>query len=161
MPLKLIGAGFGRTGTMSVKRALEQIGFGPCYHMHEVFRNPHHVEQWERALRGEAMDWEALLGEFRSSVDWPAAHYWRELAAAYPSAPVLLTVRDSDAWYESARATVFRMVPSRATTDVGRAQLVMAEQLFERVFGGRLDDRAHCIAVYERHNAEVQRALGG
>ena len=162
MTLQLIGAGFGRTGTMSVKRALEQLGLGPCYHMHEVFQHPEHVEQWERAGRGEAVDWDALFGEFRATVDWPAARFWRELAAAYPQARVLLTVRDAEDWYRSAHGTVFQMDPPRATTSIGRAQLEMAQRVvFDATFGaGRRDDRAHCIDVYLRHNAEVQRALG-
>ena len=162
MPLKIIGAGFGRTGTMSVKRAVEQLGCGPCYHMHEVFLHPEHIELWNRAGRGELRDWEEIFADFPVTVDWPAAAFWRELAAAYPQARVLLTVRDADAWYRSASSTIFRMMdPARATTEIGRAQLEMAQTLLaERAFGGRLDDRDHCIDVYRRHNAEVQRTLG-
>jgi hypothetical protein len=161
MSLQIIGAGFGRTGTLSVKLALEQLGFGPCYHMMEVFHRPPHIELWNRARRGEKVDWEALFAGFTSAVDWPAAYFWRELVQVYPQARVLLTVRDPDAWYESARETVLRVDPSIATTDVGRAQLAMAGRIVsEGTFGGRVDDRAHCIDVYLRHNTQVQRALG-
>ena len=40
MALKVVGAGFGRTGTLSLKTALERIGFGPCYHMMRSFFAP-------------------------------------------------------------------------------------------------------------------------
>ena len=161
MSLQIVGAGFGRTGTLSAKLALEQLGLGPCYHMHEVFRRPEHIPVWERASRGEAVDWHRLFADFRSTVDWPATYFWRELVRAFPAARVLLTVRDPDAWYESARETVFRVDRSLATTDVGRAQLAMAERVVQQgTFGGRLDDRAHCIDVYVRHNEEVRQVLG-
>ena len=73
MTLEVIGAGFGRTGTMSLKVALEELGFGPCYHMKELFRNPEHMGQWRAAMRGDPVDWERVLGDYRATVDWPGA----------------------------------------------------------------------------------------
>lgn len=61
MSLRVIGAGFGRTGTMSLKVALEQLGFGPCYHMVECLpKGPEHYRLWEEAVAGKA-DWDAIF----------------------------------------------------------------------------------------------------
>ena len=80
MPLKVIGAGFGRTGTLSLKNALEKIGFGPCYHMMEVFNHPEHIAMWHGLAFGKGMDWNLLFKDFQSTVDWPACNFWRELS---------------------------------------------------------------------------------
>ena len=84
MPLEIIGAGFGRTGTNSLKLALEHLGFGPCHHMFEVRDNPELLPDWEAAARGEAVDWDKVFEGYRSQVDWPGARYWRELARISP-----------------------------------------------------------------------------
>lgn len=160
MTLRLIGAGLGRTGTHSTKLALERIGFGPCYHMVEVFKNPDHIPIWERATDGLDVDWDALFAGYPSTVDWPAAKFWRTLADVYPEAKVLLTIRDADAWYESASKTIFLIDQRVVTTEVGANQLRMAMKLIQSTFPKGLDNRAHCIDVYNRHNDEVVRALG-
>ena len=79
MNLEVIGASFGRTGTMSMKAALEELGFGPCYHMSELFRHPEHIGQWRAAMRGEPVDWERVLGDYRATVDWPGRTFSGEL----------------------------------------------------------------------------------
>jgi len=160
MTLRLIGAGLGRTGTLSAKQALERLGFGPCYHMVEVFKNPAHIPVWERAAEGHAVDWDALFEGYAATVDWPAAKFWRTLAEKYPDAKVLLTVRDADRWYASAANTIFRMDERVITTDVGRLQIEMARKLVGATFPNGFQDRAHCIDVYRRHNEEVERTLG-
>ena len=96
MPLEVIGAGLGRTGTLSLKVALEELGFGPCYHMIELFGHPEHVELWEAASEGKPVDWEGLFGGYRATTDWPACSFYRELMQRYPDARVILTVRDPD-----------------------------------------------------------------
>src|SRR5579884_3535914 len=106
--LKIIGAGFGRTGTLSVKAALEELGFGPCYHMIEVFQHPDHLLQWEAATRGEAIDWRKLLEGYQAAVDWPACSFYKQLMEIYPDAKVLLTVRDPEKWYESVISTIYQ-----------------------------------------------------
>src|SRR5690349_1451752 len=107
MPLKVIGAGFGRTGTASLKDALDMIGFGPCYHMREVFDHPEHVPYWQAAVDGTLTSWEPILGNYNSTCDWPACTYYEELMALNPDAKVILTVRDPEKWYESALATIY------------------------------------------------------
>ncbi|MER6946634.1 sulfotransferase family protein [Nonomuraea sp. NPDC000554] len=99
--LKVIGAGFPRTGTSSMKAALERLGFGPCYHMFEILTHPEHVERWLPAASGEPLDWEQVFAGYQSAQDWPASGFWREQAAAYPEAKVVLTVRDPQRWYVS------------------------------------------------------------
>lgn len=106
MALEVIGAGFGRTGTKSLKAALEELGFDPCYHMSELFGHPEHVELWEAAARGKSIDWNRLLGGYRSTTDWPACSFYEELMQSYPDAKVILTLRDPNRWYESAYNTV-------------------------------------------------------
>jgi len=159
MPLQVIGAGFGRTGTMSLKAALEQLGLGPCYHMLELIQDPSRTRYWQAALDGEVVDWEAVFAGFRSAVDWPTAHFWREIAAAFPDAKVILTLRDEDKWYKSISSTIFQVMnsprdevePERMATRAMNRQLIL-----DTVFGGNIDDRDAVLATYRR-NIETAR----
>jgi len=152
--MRIIGAGLGRTGTLSLKLALERLLGGPCYHMVEVFSHPEHVAAWHAAARGEMPDWRALLQGYRASVDWPAASFWRELMAAFPEAVLVLSVRDAESWWRSAHQTIFPAC--RGASGEWRA---MIDALFAARFTSALEDRAACIASFERHNAEVRRAV--
>ena len=107
MPLQVIGAGMPRTGTLSLKTALEQLGFGPCHHMTEVFAHPEQWPLWDRVGDGEEVEWEDIFGPYRSTTDAPGVFFWRQLAARYPDARLILTERDPDRWYESTAATIF------------------------------------------------------
>src|ERR1700741_4808553 len=99
MALQVVATGWGRTGTMSLKLALERLGM-PCHHMYEVFQHPEHVPLFTAAAQGTP-DWPAIYGEYQAAVDWPTASFWRELAVAYPDAKIILTERDPQDWYES------------------------------------------------------------
>ena len=111
MSLKVVGAGLGRTGTHSLKVALEQLLGGPCYHMIEVFGHPEHVDVWRRAAEGETVDWSVFPEDYVASVDWPGGAFWREMADANPDAIILLSSRTSaDAWYQSASDTIFQAI---------------------------------------------------
>ena len=163
MTLAVIGAGVGRTGTQSLKLALERLGFGPCYHMFEVLAHPEHDAVWRAATRGQPVDWDALFEGYASAVDWPVAAFWRALSEHYPQARIVLGVRDPKAWHASVMETIFRAMtsdppPGDEAMRVHRA--MVRELILERTFDGRLDDAAHAIAVYERHNREVREALG-
>jgi hypothetical protein len=105
--LKLIGAGLGRTGTTSLKLALEQLLGAPCYHMLDVRNRPRDPDVWADAYAGRLPDWEDVFDGYAATVDWPAAPFWREMSAAFPEAPILLSVRDVDAWWKSASSTIF------------------------------------------------------
>lgn len=160
MSLQVIGAGLGRTGTRALKEALEQLGFAPCYHMMEVFAHPEDDEVWLRAVNGEAVDWEAFLGGYRSSVDWPACHFYRQLAAHCPRAKVILSLRDPKAWYGSISKTIFEVMRDieRGDRQMSDTHSRLLQRLMEDTFQSRYDEQ-HAIAAYERHNAEVKRAI--
>ena len=148
MSLRVIGAGLGRTGTLSLKLALEQLGLGPCYHMVEVRADPVRLEHWNRIAAGEPVDWDEVFAGFQSTVDWPACNYWRELMARYPDAKVILSLRDPEAWFRSTQATIFSdAVQSEAAPSIVK--------LLTDVMGPDLHDRKRCIAAFERHNAAV------
>ena len=157
MALSVIGAGLGRTGTMSLKLALEALGLGRCYHMTEVFPDPKAPALWSRAARGEPVDWEEIFAGYGATTDWPGCTFYRALADRYPEAKVILTVRDPDQWFDSTQATIFSDSTS-AQIAGGEIETMMHDVVFG-AFGGELHDRAHCIAAYERHNAEVRRAI--
>jgi hypothetical protein len=162
MALTLIGAGFGRTGTLSLKLALDKLGAGPCYHMMEVGKNPGHASQWHAAAKGEATDWDDLFADYTATVDWPACSFWKPLIAHFPDARVLLGVRDSDRWYDSVHGTIYQSMlhGDELENEVARTHLAMARKIvLEDTFGGRFEDRAHAIDVFERHNAEVKAAI--
>jgi hypothetical protein len=174
--VRVIGAGFGRTGTTSLKAALETLGFGPCYHMTEVFARPGHADAWISAWRGKPVDWDALLGEYEAAVDWPACTFYEELMERYPDAKVLLSVREPQSWYESARATIYELSKAHDRSRTfralfalvslfafgglarGRGELVN-ELIWSGTFGGRFEDREHAIRVFEEHNAGVARRV--
>src|SRR5438270_4593198 len=109
MALRVVGAGLGRTGTLSLKMALEQLVGGSCYHMLEVFGNAEHVPMWHAATRGDTVDWDRLFADYTTAVDWPAAAFWPGLTAAYPDAVVLLSTRDSEGWWRSVDKTIFEI----------------------------------------------------
>jgi hypothetical protein len=160
--LEVIGAGFGRTGTNSLKLALEHLGYGPCYHMHEVIAHPEALPHWQAAVRGEPVDWATVFAGYKAAVDWPAAAFWWELARAYPKALVVLSHRDPDAWYDSVQTTIWPLMRSHREMDPGhmRDTMAMAADLIGgQVFGGRLDDRAHAKAVYQEHLAQVRAEI--
>jgi Sulfotransferase domain len=153
MALRVIGAGWGRTGTMSVKRALEWLGL-PCHHMHEVFLHPEHVALFEAAARGEP-DWETIYADYAVTLDWPGCSFWRELTAYYPDAKVLLTVRDPKDWCDSFFATVRGPI---ATFDDDWGDMARSI-VVERDLDGDIDDPAHVQACFERHNDEVRASI--
>ncbi len=158
MTIEVIGAGFGRTGTLSLKFALEKLGFDKCYHMMEVQFHPEHVQIWRDAARGINPDWEALFQGYRASVDWPSANFWREQMAAFPQAKVLLTRRDPEKWYDSVMNTIWPASQANAASDDPRARIgaeMSHEVIWDRVFDRRMDDKAHVIACYEAHNQDV------
>jgi hypothetical protein len=163
MSLKVVGAGFGRTGTLSLKVALERIGFGPCYHMVEVFPRPEHVAMWHRLAFEQSMDWDEIFRGFGATVDWPAARWWREIAAHFPDAKVLLSVRDPEAWYKSVTDTIYQPMKSPAPDGVPelvRLQSEMARKaILDETFDNRFEDKAHAIEVFRKHNQAVRDAI--
>jgi hypothetical protein len=161
MTLRLVGAGVGRTGTHSLKLAVETLLGAPCYHMREVFEHPDHVTCWRAAADGEPVDWDAVFAGYAATVDWPGAAVWQEIAAAYPDAIVLLSVRDSaETWWRSADATIFQGLRREPPPDSDLAPWhAMVRELLAGRFTPHLDDELAAKAAYERHNAEVRAGV--
>ena len=156
MTLKVVGAGYPRTGTSSLKLALEQLGFGPCHHMREIIMNPPSAAAWVEAAEGRP-DWDAIFDGYQSCTDAPGCSFWRELADYYPDAKVLLSVRDPEEWFASTQATVF------SDEMLGRQFDSPMQDFFGKVvtreFSGQIHDREFMLAQYERHKQEVIAAI--
>ena len=163
MSLKCIGAGFGRTGTLSLKMALEQLGMGRCYHMFEV--SPDKVPLWQRAwdeAAGGEFPWDDIFDGYGCAVDWPACQFWRALLARYTDAKCVLTVRDPASWYESVQKTIYvgseMMRKAKGEVIEARTRMVYSV-IWDGAFAGRFEDRDYAIECYERHIQEVIDAV--
>lgn len=162
MTLEVIGAGFGRTGTMSTKVALELLGFGPCHHMHDVFSDSDQIAFWDKAADGENVDWSQALNGFRAAVDWPTTHYWRQLLEEYPRSKVLLTVRPAEDWWLSFSRTIKQLLESRheIEDELPRRALRMANKIIaEQTFGGDMSDKDAAISAYRKRIEEVRQIV--
>lgn len=159
--LRVVGAGVGRTGTNSLKLALETLLEGRCYHMFELMVQREDWPAWESALRGEAVDWQALLHGYVATVDWPACAFWRQISAANPDALVLLSARDPAAWWASMERTIVPILrqPAPAGDPEWEEGQAMVQELLRRTFTPDWQDREAAIAAYERHNQEVRREV--
>jgi hypothetical protein len=158
MGLEVVGAGFGRTGTMSLKLALEKLGFDKCYHMMEVMGHPDHPAVWAAAHRGEQVDWDKLFEGYKATVDWPSCNLWREQAAHFPDSKILLSTRDPEHWYASVMNTIYPSSMEAAQSDNEMLQRFgqwAIEIIWDKLFGGRLDDKDHCIRVFLEHEKAV------
>lgn len=155
MPLKIIGAGFGRTGTLSMKTALEMLDVGPCHHMIEVFGKPDHIKLWQNAADGNSVDWESVFNGYNSAVDWPACYFWEALSELYPESKVILTLRDPNQWYDSAVATIFRGMIGNLDAMKDPHGLLIRKLILENTFGSELANRDHAISIFNKHNQQV------
>lgn len=156
MSLAIVGAGFGRTGTMALKLALEQLGFGPCYHMMEVSKNPGHAAAWQEATRQGTANWDALFTNYHACVDWPGCSFWETLVAHYPEAKVILSVRDAEAWYRSVSNTIYQRMKIPRDDPAEDVRRTMAyELIIQQTFGGRFEDKSYAIGIYQAHIADV------
>lgn len=172
MALEVIGAGHGRTGTLSLKAALEELGFGRCYHMVELLAQPQEVSYWEAAEKGESVDWDALFEGYRSGVDFQVFRHYGALAQHYPDAKVILTVRDPEKWYESALSTIYRAGPPPLQKALLALRLPFSPRLrklirvfrlsgnvWRKDFGGRFEDKAYALKTFEAHVEAVKRTI--
>lgn len=167
--MKVIGAGFGRTGTMTLKAALEELGAGPCYHMVEVlWGDTSRLPLWQAAASGGEVDWRKLFEGFESTVDWPGCTFWEPLMEVFPEAKVLLTVRDPDAWYESARNTIYASLLAGQKGELKEgneeppspeAFEMIATLIWQGTFHGKFEDREYAIARFNEHNERVKATV--
>jgi hypothetical protein len=168
--LQVIGVGMHRTGSMSVKAALERLGYGPCYHGMEALRRSTDGDHWLAAYEaGGDVDWSVIFKGYRATMDWPTIHFWEQLAAAYPDAKILLTERDPESWWES-HVKMFQLSDEldRELTDedrqwaeesgFGRMQTALATIVYA-TFDGRVFDKAHCLRVFEQQDERVRRTV--
>ena len=165
MGLRVVGAGVGRTGTGSLKLALERLLGAPCYHAYELSQHPHQVPLWHEAVRGNELDWNDIYGGYAATVDWPGAAFWRSLHQAYPESLVLLSVRDTDAWFRSANATIIELTRRTEDQEVAtwtpemKAWHSMHWELFATRFAPVPWDERTAKRAYERHNSEVRATV--
>ena len=152
--LRVVGAGLGRTGTYSLKLALERLLGGRCHHMAEVLADrERQLALWAPVLRGEEVDWGEVFAGYVAQVDFPGAAFWREISGAFPDALVVLSTRSAEAWYRSAASTIFQLGGDHGSSPF---RDVWQERFG---FGDRFDDREAMIAAYERHNAAVRSSV--
>lgn len=162
MALDIIGAGFGRTGTLSLKYALEQLGFGPCYHMMELRNHPEHVERWEQIQRGADPEWDSLFAGYRASVDWPSCNFWASQLERYPQAKVILSLRDGESWHRSVLNTIYpSSCRGRESEDprAARHSQMAFELIWDGVFDGRVEEASYAVACFDAHNQAVIDAV--
>ncbi len=158
MSLKVVGTGFGRTGTNSLKLALEHLGFGPCHHMYEIRDHPQQLPLWQAAAAGDLPDWDKVFANYSACIDWPSARFWREITSYYPHAKVLHSIRPEEGWLNSFYKTIYPVMRDHDSYEAGdiRDRVDMAHEIvLEQVFGGRAEDRDHALNVYRAHNQAV------
>lgn len=169
--IELIGAGLPRTGTLTQKVALEQLGLAPCYHWVDLLADLDQLELWNRAMDGEAR-WEEIFKGARSTVDWPAGYFYRELVDAYPDAKVLLSVRDPEAWEPSFTETIVTMshgesvmpLLSRARAEIDprwRNYLAFVDRMFWGPQGTFADGWEPAVLIEQMilHTEQVKQAV--
>ena len=162
--MEVIGAGVGRTGTVSLKVALERLLGGPCYHSTELWRHPRHLEFWDRAIDGKPVRWENVFRGYKATVDWWGASFFYELAEAYPHAVVLLTVRDPDEWWRSVRATIVTRLEAEVDqSNPIEVALAPTRPLLLKLLRARFTpdwpDETAVKEAYLRHNEAVRSTI--
>ncbi|HLO88647.1 MAG TPA: sulfotransferase, partial [Nostocaceae cyanobacterium] len=173
MTIKVIGAGFGRTGTSSLKAALEELGFNKCYHMIELLQRPSDVTFWEDASDGKPVNWDALFDGYQAIVDFPGYRYYQQLMQHYPDAKVLLSIRDADNWYESTLDTIYKAGPtswqklklafmlpfSPRLRQLIRVFRMADRDVWQKDFQGKFEDKQLAHEIFHQHIEQVKRVV--
>ena len=157
MSLKVVGAGVGRTGTNSLKLALEQLLGGRCHHMFEIISDPAQIPAWTDAIEGRDVNWQEVLGGYVAQVDWPGASFWREISAANPDALVLLSVRDPEDWYRSASNTIFQLLDHLPPELSPWFETVLG--MMRARFSADFENPTAMMDAFERHNSQVRAGV--
>jgi hypothetical protein len=161
--MKVIGAGFGRTGTMSLKVALQRLDFGPCLHMIDLLSgNPELSDIFREAYDGKPTDWEAALQGWESAVDWPACSFYRQFMDRFPDAPVILNVRDGEGWYKSTYNTIYQaamVLPQTLEMEARPASKMLRRVVWEGDLQGKFQDKGAALEIFERWNDEVRNSV--
>ena len=165
MALKVIGAGFGRTGTNSLKNALEILESQPCHHMLEVFPSENQISWFHDKANGEMIAWDEVFENFGSAVDWPSSAYYQELAEYYPESKVVLSIRDPDKWYDSAKETIYFVstaIPKWIlflSPKKRKIYEMIQKTIWQGVFDGKFEDRDYALNVFNSHIKEVKSII--
>ena len=166
--MKVIGAGFGRTGTMSLKAALERLGANPCFHMIDIIRDPSQLPGWTAAAEGETVDWTEVLAGWEGSVDWPGCTFYKQHMETWPEAPVLLTVRDPDKWYRSVENSIYaakelamrgELTPPEENPPSPEVMQMINGLIWDGTFHGRFAEKDYAIEVFNDHIADVKATV--
>jgi Sulfotransferase domain len=169
--MKVIGAGYGRMGTMSIKAALEQLGYGPCLHMIDVIRNPELRHPFVDAIEGRDVDWEDAFEGWESTIDWPACTFWREHHETWPDLPVLLNIRDKEAWYKSCMNSIHaakeaamrgELKPADPDTPPPNPEVMKMINglIWNGTFEGRFpEDKEFAFQKFDEHYAAVRATI--
>lgn len=175
MRLEIIGTGLGRTGTMSLKLALEKLLKGPCMHMEDFVDQPERLRYLTvgRLRRGRP-DWERFLAGYKAAVDYPVCLHYAQLFRQYPQLKAIHTLRDPESWYESVTATTWRYMPKgplqalRATRKIMRspkhrrrlpAYIYTDLTIWRKFFGNQFGNKQKAIEIYRRHEADVRATI--
>jgi len=171
MSIKIIGAGFPRTGTTTLKRSLETLGHNRVYHMKELLVNPDRLQYWKTLDETGTTDWDSLYDGYDATVDFPAYPWYKEHMLQYPDAKVVLTVRDFEDWYKSVYSTVYQAGPQtpiekikmigKLLTNSRVRNVVSCIKLFKKKFfaqemSGKFLDKEHAKGVWDGHLAAVK-----
>jgi hypothetical protein len=162
MSLEVIGSGFGRTGTMTTKQALETLGFGPCHHMVEIIENPQQLPLWKAVAAGQSVDWAEVYAGYRSQVDWPGAHVWDQAARAFPDAKIIHTERPEDAWWNSFNGTIGKFFSVFRELELPPHILDQFTTMHDWMMLGTFTDftdRDSAIAAYRANNQRVRDTI--
>jgi Sulfotransferase domain len=166
--VKVIGAGFGRTGTMSLKAALERLGANPCFHMIDIIRDPSNLHYWQAAAEGEKVDWKEALAGWEGSVDWPGCTFYKEHMETWPDAPVLLSVRDPESWYKSVANSIHaakemamrgELEPPEENPPSPEVMQMINGLIWNGTFHGRFEEKDYALKVFDDHIEEVKRTV--
>jgi len=157
--MKIIGAGFGRTGTLSIKHALEELGFGPCYHMKTALTRPWHIPFWMKAERKSPRQWRRFFRHYNATVDWPASEFYEDLINIWPDAKVLLTIRDPESWYDSSRETIYRIQTYFPWWFPKLFVRLQEKHIWQGRFKGQFEDKKFAIDNFINHIEEVKKIV--
>jgi hypothetical protein len=157
--MKIIGAGFGRSGTMSLKSALEQLGYGPCYHMKITLYRYGHMRFFMRAWHGKKVNWKKFFYHYNSVVDWPTCSFYMDLMKEYPDAKVLLNVRNPESWYESMNETIYPIQKAFPFWFPGIVRRMHDEIIWGGSLKGVFEDREKAVSVYSHYIEDVKNTV--